>query len=111
MGDGSGSGGDGGGDGGSDGGNEDGHGGGNGGGSGCLAAGWGGSEGDSGGGSEGSGGGGSNDFQPSLAQRRPMLVTFGCPVVGDHGFVSLQNRRVALGGGLRVFNILVSSAL
>ena len=34
-----------------------------------------------------------------------MLVTFGCPVVGNTKFVALQNRLVALSGGLRIFNM------
>ena len=36
----------------------------------------------------------------------PLLVTFGCPMVGDTAFVSLQNSVIAPYGGLRVFNHL-----
>jgi hypothetical protein len=36
----------------------------------------------------------------------PLLVTFGCPVVGDAPFVALQNALTAPHGGLRVFNHL-----
>uniref|UniRef100_A0A6U5NUP2 Uncharacterized protein n=1 Tax=Calcidiscus leptoporus TaxID=127549 RepID=A0A6U5NUP2_9EUKA len=39
-------------------------------------------------------------------RHRPLLVTFGCPIVGDADFVQLQNSVVALQGGLRVFNQL-----
>ena len=34
----------------------------------------------------------------------PLLVTFGCPIVGNAAFVALQNGTVAPAGGLRVFN-------
>jgi hypothetical protein len=40
------------------------------------------------------------------APHPPMLVSFGSPVVGNGAFVGLQNRVVALGGGLRLFNRL-----
>ena len=36
----------------------------------------------------------------------PLLVTFGCPMVGDSAFVAMQNRLTAPRGGLRVFNHL-----
>ena len=34
----------------------------------------------------------------------PLLVTFGCPIVGNASFVALQNAVVAPAGGLRIFN-------
>jgi hypothetical protein len=34
----------------------------------------------------------------------PVLITFGCPVVGDHEFVLTQRRLVRPYGGLRVYN-------
>uniref|UniRef100_A0A7S0Q554 Fungal lipase-like domain-containing protein n=1 Tax=Coccolithus braarudii TaxID=221442 RepID=A0A7S0Q554_9EUKA len=40
------------------------------------------------------------------SRHRPLLVTFGCPIVGDEAFVQLQNSVVAHWGGLRVFNQL-----
>ena len=44
--------------------------------------------------------------RPLLALRPPLLVTFGCPMVGDSAFVAMQNAMVAPCGGLRVFNHL-----
>ncbi len=40
---------------------------------------------------------------PSPAEG-PVLITFGCPVVGDHEFVVTQRRSVRPFGGLRVYN-------
>ena len=40
----------------------------------------------------------------SSAMAAPLLVTFGCPIVGNASFVALQNAVVAPAGGLRIFN-------
>ena len=44
------------------------------------------------------------DEQVPCPAEGPVLVTFGCPVVGDHEFVLTQRRLVRPYGGLRVYN-------